>query len=413
MEVVSVLPHRTLTTEVDVFSWHQFFKCAVKSFGGKTTMRILVILNSILVIAELSVEIRERGARRPLFEILHIFFTTCFTIDFLMKIAFHVTERGIVYLNPLDFLTQPNHIIELTALITSYLLVLWPALVWRQQPTLFQVTPVIRIVKLFRFSHELKVLYRSTWRTVKHAFPAYMVFVMTLLAFGLAGFYLFRDSVPGLFGSVWDSVFRAFAISTKDSWPKTQLAIEEAVGSLTTRWYAVLDIVFLGIFFYNLVVASVTEKVVNTHKRIGEKEQRRRILAVERYREQRNRLTRKRAAKVLRSGRDSLEDIPDDVLNSVAIKKTDMFRTQKWISAYNAILTTLIDDYDDYINQLTTVIEKLQCMQDAASSEDPRHAHSTKKTDSDATQPSHRDSAASPVPRNRPRLRAGHATLPL
>ena len=375
-------------------------------------MRILVILNSILVIAELSVEIRERGARRPLFEILHIFFTTCFTIDFLMKIAFHVTEKGISYLNPLTFLTQPNHIIEMTALITSYLLVLWPALVWRQQPTLFQVTPVIRIVKLFRFSHELKVLYRSTWRTVKHAFPAYMVFLVTLFAFGLAGFYLFSDSVPGLFGSVWDSIFRAFAISTKDSWPKTQLVIEESVGSLTTRWYAVLDIVFLGIFFYNLVVASVTEKVLNTHKRIGEKEQRRRILAVERYREQRNRLTRKRAANVLRSGRDSLQDIPDDVLNAIAIKKTDMFRTQKWISAYNAILTTLIDDYDDQINQLTTVIEKLQCMKEADSAEE--HARLTNETDSN--QPSHRDSvvdAVSPPNRNRARIRAGHATLPL
>ena len=353
-------PGRKPYSNMHSFSLTNFFRCAVKSSCAKTAMRLLIILNCVIVITDLSLQIQQRGLRLPIFDILHVFFTVCFTLDFAMKIAFHVCIWGWEYLHPRKFLRQPNHLIEISILISSYLLFLWPRLVWRQKPTLFQVAPAFRIVKLFRLSHELKLLYRSIWRTVKHAFPTYLLFAVSLVQFGLAGFYLFRDSVPGMFGTPELAMFRAFAISTKDSWPKAQMQIEEGTGSTTTRWYAVLDIMFLGTIFYNLVVASVTEKVVDTHKKIGEHEQRRRIRAVEKYREQRNRLGRKRAKKVLSRGRDSLEDIPEEVLNATAEKKRDMFRTQKWTHAYKAILQTLSDDYDDYIIQLSKVIETLK-----------------------------------------------------
>ena len=359
-DIVFSINNKNYGREHNVVSFKSFLHVAVKSVLMKSVMRILIVANAITVIMESNFEIEKRGQRKLAFEFLHIFFTICFTFDFLMKILYHISLRGMKYLKPKKFLLQPNHIIEMLVLACSYKVFMHRKHAWRQKPTFIQVLPILRIVKLFRLSRELILWYRTIWPTVKKAFPAYMLFLSTLLVFGFAGFYLFGETVPELFGTPWDAVFRAFAISTKDSWPKTQMIIEERTGMLLTRWFCVLDIIFVGTIFFNLVVASVTDKIVAKHQSIGKKEEERRIAAIEDYRQRKASMHRRKVDITLLHQLEDMEEIPHDILDEVAHTKRDMFRNIHWLRSFDAALDMILTEHREFAAMSRSTIDRLE-----------------------------------------------------
>lgn len=245
------------------------------SFGRskliKKFMQILVVVNAVVITLELDHEVSSRGIKYPYVDAFHVFITVCFAFEFVLRISYHVADKGLCYLNPIVYLSKSRHTVEIIVLGCSLAMIFWPSFEWRQRPFIVQVIPTLRIVRLYKMNIELELFYVSIWKVVKRVRHILMMCTGIVCVFGLAGFYMFNEKVPELFGTVESSVFSAFALSTKEDWRSTEQAITDGAGQYASRIYCVLDIVIIGTLFYNVLMATVLENVSNRRQKIEDR----------------------------------------------------------------------------------------------------------------------------------------------
>jgi len=88
-----------------------------------------------------------------------------------------------------------------------------------QQAIILRLLRIFRLVRIFRFLPEVRVLTTSIVRSLPPLMSVSVLIFVALFMYGMAGFYLFGDSLPEEWGSITSALHTLFILLTLESFP--------------------------------------------------------------------------------------------------------------------------------------------------------------------------------------------------
>lgn len=231
-------------TVYDNFSFHQFFVKTAESNIFEYIMMGIIIANTICCTYSAEYEVKHNGEDLDILNIFEIFFVSAYTVEFFIKIVAF----------PLRYWFNPWNIFDFIVLIISYL----PYFGDLANLSFLRVVRAIRLMRLIRSFKDLNVLLGSLGKTFSSSLNLIVMLFIFMLIISITGLYLFGQGVPDPWGNLGSALLSIFAITTADAWAVYQDDLDEVFGEVS-RFFSVFVILFLGIIFSSLVVASVTD----------------------------------------------------------------------------------------------------------------------------------------------------------
>jgi voltage-gated sodium channel len=145
----------------------------------------------------------------------------------------------------------------------------------RQNSTLLRLARLLRIVRIVRVLPDLRVLLLGVWRSILPLASIGAVTATILFVYGMVGWILFGDDLPGEWGNVGQAMLTLFVMLTLENWPAY---MEAAVEVEPWAWVYFVSFILVAAFIVLNVLIGI---VLNSMEEARELE-RRRVLG-ERY----------------------------------------------------------------------------------------------------------------------------------
>jgi len=193
-----------------------------------------LILSNVADAVVVSVDIFAHRLE-SLFELFEVIVVIIFTLEFVARLwACPSCQSGrykFAIAGRLRFLFSPYSIIDLLAFVPFYLTLIFPV-----DPHIAHVLPLLRTLKLLRYSPAMETLGRVLFNERKALAGAAIIMVVLLLFSSSLLFLVERESQPDVFGSIPDAMWWGIATLTTvgygDVTPITPLG--KFIGSIVT-----------------------------------------------------------------------------------------------------------------------------------------------------------------------------------
>jgi voltage-gated sodium channel len=145
----------------------------------------------------------------------------------------------------------------------------------RQNSTLLRLARLLRIVRIVRVLPDLRVLLLGVWRSILPLASIGAVTATILFVYGMVGWILFGDELPGEWGNIGQAMLTLFVMLTLENWPAY---MEAAIEVEPWAWIYFVSFILVAAFIVLNVLIGV---VLNSMEEARELERRR--VAGERY----------------------------------------------------------------------------------------------------------------------------------
>jgi voltage-gated sodium channel len=145
----------------------------------------------------------------------------------------------------------------------------------RQNSTLLRLARLLRIVRIVRVLPDLRVLLLGVWRSILPLASIGAVTATILFVYGMVGWILFSDELPGEWGNIGQAMLTLFVMLTLENWPAY---MEAAIEVEPWAWIYFVSFILVAAFIVLNVLIGI---VLNSMEEARELERRR--VAGERY----------------------------------------------------------------------------------------------------------------------------------
>jgi voltage-gated sodium channel len=180
----------------------KFLAKLIYSTGFEVFISFVIIVNAIclaiLTMPGISPELREN----------------CRELD-AIAFSIYVIELGLRVVSygkkPWMFFTKSWNIFDFLVIASTPLL--------QGQTALLRLLRLLRLVRIFRFLPEVKVLTASIVRSIPPLLSLSTLIGIMLFLYGMGGYYLFSDELPGDWGSITTSMTTLLILLTLENFP--------------------------------------------------------------------------------------------------------------------------------------------------------------------------------------------------
>jgi voltage-gated sodium channel len=139
----------------------------------------------------------------------------------------------------------------------------------RQNSTLLRLARLLRIVRIVRVLPDLRLLLLGVWRSIPPLASIAAVTAMILFVYGMVGWILFGDELPGEWGNVGQAMLTLFVMLTLENWPGY---MEDALAVEPWAWLYFVSFILVAAFIVLNVLIGI---VLNSMEEARELDRRR------------------------------------------------------------------------------------------------------------------------------------------
>jgi voltage-gated sodium channel len=141
----------------------------------------------------------------------------------------------------------------------------------RQNSTLLRLARLLRVVRIVRVLPDIRLLLVGVWRSIPPLASIAAVTAMILFVYGMVGWILFGDELPGEWGNVGQAMLTLFVMLTLENWPAY---MEAAIEVEPWAWVYFVSFILVAAFIVLNVLIGV---VLNSMEEARELERRKAI----------------------------------------------------------------------------------------------------------------------------------------
>ena len=235
-------------------SWPNRLRRLVESHGFNWFIVGVIIVNAVVLGLQTYADVeREYGS------VLDAANDVCFAI-FLAELALRIASYG---RRPQDFFRNGWNVFDFVVILAVFI----PGV--RQNATVLRVFRLLRIVRVVRLLPEVRVLLAGVWRSVPPLASMAVLTVLLLFIYGMVGWLLFGDEIPGDWGDIGQAMLTLFVMLTLENFP---VYMDRGMNVHSWSWIYFVSFVLLAAFIVLNVLIGI---VLNSMEEAREIERRR------------------------------------------------------------------------------------------------------------------------------------------
>ena len=224
-------------------------RCArIANSGRFQGFIVAVILANAIVLGLQTYDAIEREAG-DLLVTLDTVFLGVFVVELLIRIvAYGPRLRGYR-----DFFREGWNVFDFVVIGAAFL----PGL--RENATLLRLIRLLRVVRVVSVLPDLRVLVRGMVRSLLPIGTMAIVGILLLYVYGMVGWILFHEELPGEWGTIGDAMLTLFVVMTLENFPQY---MEEATRVHPQAWIFFVSFVLLASFLViNVLIAIIINSI--------------------------------------------------------------------------------------------------------------------------------------------------------
>jgi voltage-gated sodium channel len=191
-------------------------------------------------------------------ELLNAIFLGVFTVEIALRIAAHGRR-------PLDYFRSGWNVFDFVTVAAAYV----PGI--RDSSTLLRLARLLRVVRVIRLLPDLRILVVAVARSLPPLFSLVVLTVLILFVYGMVGWLIFADDLPGDWGTIGDAMLTLFVLLTLENFP---IYMERGMEVHPWSWIYYVSFVLVAAFIVLNVLIGI---VLNSMEEARELERRRGI----------------------------------------------------------------------------------------------------------------------------------------
>jgi voltage-gated sodium channel len=221
-------------------------RCARIANSGRFQGFIVgVILANAIVLGLQTYDAIEREAG-DLLVTLDTVFLGVFVVELLIRIVAYGPRYR-------DFFREGWNVFDFVVIGAAFL----PGL--RENATLLRLIRLLRVVRVVSVLPDLRVLVRGMVRSLLPIGTMAIVGILLLYVYGMVGWILFHEELPGEWGTIGDSMLTLFVVMTLENFPQY---MEEATRVHPQAWIFFVSFVLLASFLViNVLIAIIINSI--------------------------------------------------------------------------------------------------------------------------------------------------------
>jgi voltage-gated sodium channel len=183
---------------------------------------------------------------------------------FVVELALRIASYG---RRPQDFFRSGWNIFDFVVIAAAFV----PGV--RENATLLRLVRLLRVVRLVRLLPDVRVLLRGVLRSIPPLFSMSLLVLLILFLYGMVGWLLFADELPGHWGNIGRAMLTLFVLLTLENFP---VYLEEGMAVHRWSWIYFTSFVLVAAFIVLNVLIGI---VLNSLEEAREIERREKIRA--------------------------------------------------------------------------------------------------------------------------------------
>jgi voltage-gated sodium channel len=237
-------------------------RCArIAGSGAFQALVVAAIAANAIVLGLQTYDEIEADAGSLLTTLDHVFLGL-FVVEILIRLAAYGPRlRGYR-----DFFREGWNVFDFVVIGAAFL----PGL--RENATLLRLVRLLRVVRVVSVLPDLRVLIRGMVRSLLPIGTMAIVGVLLLYVYGMVGWILFGDELPGEWGTIGEAMLTLFVVMTLENFPQY---MEQATQVHPQAWIFFVSFVLIGTFVVlNLFIAVVINNLeASKHEQLEELDQ--------------------------------------------------------------------------------------------------------------------------------------------
>lgn len=212
----------------------------VDSSRFNAAIAVVIVANAVVLGLETYPDLMsEHGS---LLITLNTLFYAVFVIELVMRLASYGRR-------PQDFFTSGWNVFDLVVIGAAALPMI------REQTQLLRLLRLARIVRLLRFLPDARMLIVTVVKAIPSVFSMIVLTLVLMFVYGMTGWSLFGEALPGEWGTIGDAMLTLFILLTLENFP-TYLEEAQAVSPYATVFF-ISYVVAAAFIVFNLLIGIV------------------------------------------------------------------------------------------------------------------------------------------------------------
>jgi voltage-gated sodium channel len=228
----------------------------VQSHSFDAAILVVIVANAIALALQTYPDVvRNNG---DTLNTLNDVFLSVFVVELLLRIVSYGRR-------PQDFFRNGWNVFDFVVVAAAFV----PGI--RESTTLLRLARLLRVVRIFRVLPDLRILVVGVVRSLPPLLSMTLLVTVVLFLYGMIGWLLFADELPGNWGTIGRAMLTLFVMLTLENFP---VYMEDGMDVHPWSWVYFVSFILLAAFMILNVLIGI---VLNSLEEARELERRRRL----------------------------------------------------------------------------------------------------------------------------------------